>query len=101
MEMFFLIISLSGHPVVMPEKYDKEQCDKIRLNYNGPILNAECIPAPSFPLVTFADPRYCKPNQSSGFTCIWDDDTLTQLDKRYPGYTCGGRDSECRLLKVE
>ena len=98
MEMFFLLItSWSGNYAVMPEKYNKEQCDKIIKDHS----DYKCIPAPSFQLVTFVDPRRCKPNQSSGFTCLWDDDTLNQLDKRYPGYTCGGHGSECKLLKEE
>ena len=102
MEMFFLIISLSGHPVVMPEKYDKEQCEKLRTLYGGTLSGSACIPAPSFPLVTFIDPKHCKPQpETNTLTCEMNGDTLTQLDKRYPGYTCGSRDSECRLLKVE
>ena len=99
MEMFFLlIISWSGNYAVMPEKYDKEQCDKIIKDHS----DYKCIPAPSFPFVTFVDPKHCKPQpETNTLTCEMNGDTLTPLDKRYPDYYCGGQGSECRLLKVE
>jgi len=94
MEMYFLIIWLSGHPVVMPERYLKEQCEKIGKDY----LNSKCIPAPSFPFVTFVEPKNCGYIGNNVITCNNNLDTLTPLDKRYPGYTCGGHDSECKLI---
>jgi len=45
MEFMFLIIKLGYGSVVIPEKYPKEQCEKLAAGYNG--ASGYCIPAPA------------------------------------------------------
>ena len=42
MEMYYLVIALWSTPVVIPDKYTKEECEKIGHD-RGPYM---CIPAP-------------------------------------------------------
>ncbi len=44
MELMFLIIKLGYGSVVIPEKYPKEQCEKLAAGYAG--VSGYCIPAP-------------------------------------------------------
>lgn len=50
MEMMYLIFGLSyGYgSVVMPEKYPKDQCEKIAKEFEVSSNRAKCVPAPKY-----------------------------------------------------
>lgn len=77
MEMYYLMLALANSSVVIPSQYPKEQCETLRKEWINSKAKgiAYCIQAPSKPL-----------------------DTLSQIDKRFPGYYCG--QNNC-LIKEE
>ncbi len=83
METFYLILILYNSLAIMPDRYSKDQCDKARLEASSQKtkIMAYCIPAPNISFKSTA--------KSS--------DSLTELDKRFPGYYCGQNSNKCMI----
>lgn len=77
MEMYFLLLyfvnGMSIAPVVMPQAYSKEQCEKLASGYSG--MQGKCIPVP--------DAQY-----------------TTKAASQFSGYYCGQNPDKCDLSKV-